>query len=76
MGIKKKNRAKPMQGPERPPFAPVVSPSIDGLIFLLQPSPQQKRQHQQINHPHHLATGLAFALALPIPLRANEQRSA
>jgi hypothetical protein len=31
---------------------------------------------QQKDHPHHHATGPAFALALPIAMRANEQRSA
>ena len=40
-----------------PPFAPAFSHWIDGMIFLLQPSLRQKRQHQQKDHPHHHATG-------------------
>ena len=84
-GHKEKNRAKPMQGPGRPPFPPAFSPSIDGLIFLLQPLPRQKRQNQQINHPHHhrpclrsgsadcLASKRAKSFAAAKTLRANEQ---
>ena len=67
-----RNRAKPMQGPGLPPFAPAFSPRIDLLVAAFAMTEATASPNQSSAPTRHRP--LASALAPAIALRANERR--